>query len=128
MVPPIADINKRWTTLTTPSDISNIPATKAVKVDKAIRIRRSFLLSIKSATVPAVTPRKNAGACRIPKAKPTMNGESVNSKITQPKITSSARVILPKKAATNKNLKSRDWRDGDWVILWNKITELSLIC
>lgn len=57
----------------------------------------------------------------MPIARPTMNGESVNSRITQPKTTFSPRVTLSKKVAEASNLKSRNLRTGEFLILFNKL-------
>ncbi len=91
------------------------------KVAVAINDWMRVLLSTRSEIVPAVRPRKNAGACRMPTARPTMNGESVNSRITQPRTTFSPRVILSKKDAEVSNLKSRNFKTGEFLILFTKL-------
>ena len=48
---------------------------------------RNMRLSSQSAIAPETIPRKNIGAMRAPAATPTMNGEPVMSKTSQPTAT-----------------------------------------
>ena len=74
-----------------------------------IRVRRSTM----SATTPPTRPKKNEGACCRPNPNPTMNGDPVSVRITQPNATFSP--IHPNDSNTvapNRKRKSRQRRTG----------------
>ena len=74
---------------------------------------RNFRRSSRSLMAPERSPRKKKGAILAAAATPTMNGEPVMSKISQPTATFSMPVPREyRRVEAHKSLKSRKWREA----------------
>jgi sarcosine oxidase subunit beta len=104
----------RCTTVAAPAS-TNAPSVAAVTAWPTPVIARRRCRGNASASAPAGTPTKNSGSIRMPRVAPTMNGEFVSSRVSQPSTTVSP--IIPTELKSTEAARRRKSPRPNSVIL-----------
>src|SRR6266850_7358158 len=120
MIPATRVSNRRCVKRSRPASVS-APSTAAVNAWPApVSISRRWRAN-RSARTPAGAPTKKSGRARIPRARPTKNGELVSSSASQPSTTTSPIVptaFRPMELARQRKSRSRKRESWTMVMVW----------